>query len=389
MSKIKYPRKESGMKKCSKCKNFKNVLEFSSDSTNKTDGLQGKCKKCVIEINELKRKKYDNLDENIVKKICKDCNEEKLIKFFNRASTGRLGRRNDCQICQNILKRKKIIKKQLEGTKICYKCKINKHVNQFDADIYGSKGLQSYCKKCRIDIDCKSLSKYDNFIRNLFQDLKTRAKKKRLQLTISIDDIKNLYIKQNKKCAITGQKLTHVKKKRDTIQHIINKWNISVDRIDSSVGYILDNIQLVGAIINRMKYTLNHNDFINLCHLIVNKSDDCIEPSFDDNYIEKFINLKYIWCRDNAKRRNKSIEFNITKIDIEILYYKQLGLCALTEKVMTYENGLFDISIDRINSSKGYTIDNIQLICNIINNIKSDLSNNELINLCKMIIKNN
>jgi hypothetical protein len=45
-------------------------------------------------------------------------------------------------------------------------------------------------------------------------------------------------------------------------------------------------------------------------------------------------------------------------------------------------------SIDRIDSSKGYVVDNIQFVCRIANTAKSDLSQEDFINLCKTIINN-
>jgi len=42
----------------------------------------------------------------------------------------------------------------------------------------------------------------------------------------------------------------------------VNKYNISIDRIDSSKGYTKDNIQLVGSIINIMKNDIKEEDFL-------------------------------------------------------------------------------------------------------------------------------
>ena len=45
----------------------------------------------------------------------------------------------------------------------------------------------------------------------------------------------------------------------------------------------------------------------------------------------------------------------------------------------------YNISIDRIDSSKGYTKDNIQLVCASLNNMKMDLKNKHFIQLCKLV----
>lgn len=58
---------------------------------------------------------------------------------------------------------------------------------------------------------------------------------------------------------------------------------------------------------------------------------------------------------------------------------------------MTYkiDNGRShtNVSIDRIDSDKGYTIDNVQLVCMAVNQMKSDLTNEELMYFCNNIIK--
>lgn len=43
------------------------------------------------------------------------------------------------------------------------------------------------------------------------------------------------------------------------------------------------------------------------------------------------------------------------------------------------------VSIDRIDSTKGYTKDNTQLVCDIVNRMKLDLPMNEFVILCKII----
>ena len=99
---------------------------------------------------------------------------------------------------------------------------------------------------------------------------------KDLKIEISIDDLKEIYSKQNGLCALSGIKMTHetYKDRTDTSEHILNRMNISIDRKDSNLGYTKDNIQLVGAIINRIKTDLPDNEFINLCKIVTeyNKS---------------------------------------------------------------------------------------------------------------------
>ena len=77
--------------------------------------------------------------------------------------------------------------------------------------------------------------------------------------------------------------------------------------------------------------------------------------------------------KNGAKRRN--LEF---KIDLEFLldcWEKQNGKCYYTKidmKYIAFKKDPFQVSIDRIDSSKGYTKDNVVLCCQSINYMKND-----------------
>ena len=47
-----------------------------------------------------------------------------------------------------------------------------------------------------------------------------------------------------------------------------------------------------------------------------------------------------------------------------------------------------NVSIDQIKPSKGYTKDNIQLVCMAINQLKSDFDLNTIYLICKNIVDN-
>lgn len=80
----------------------------------------------------------------------------------------------------------------------------------------------------------------------------------------------NLYKKQNGKCALTGLDLYFTK-----LTTRFNRYtNASIDRIDSSKPYDLDNIQWVHKKINMMKYTLSQEEFIQFCELVVVRTRD-------------------------------------------------------------------------------------------------------------------
>lgn len=77
------------------------------------------------------------------------------------------------------------------------------------------------------------------------------------------------------------------------------------------------------------------------------------------------------------------------------MYDGQGGLCALSGLVMNIagERGSADywhsISIDRIDSSKGYLIGNVQLVCTGVNYMKKDMADEMFINFCKKVAEVN
>ena len=134
-------------------------------------------------------------------------------------------------------------------------------------------GVKSSCGNCE-NYDKKiNSSTFDGFLRSLLKEVKRGCKQrtKDIVFNITVDDIRNLYIKQEGKCALTKRVLTHTKIiNRDVDDHcqLVNRWNISVDRIDSTKGYEKDNIQLLGSIVNRIKNDLPQADFISICKMV-------------------------------------------------------------------------------------------------------------------------
>ena len=112
-----------------------------------------------------------------------------------------------------------------------------------------------------------------------------------------------------------------------------------------------------------------------------------------------FINKLFLSLKHNTASRSKKLSIEITENDIKELYEKQKGLCALTGIKMThlaYQNDIsnrkinnHNISVDRINSSKGYTKDNVQLVCAAVNIMKSDFIEDDLLLLAYCICSNN
>lgn len=90
------------------------------------------------------------------------------------------------------------------------------------------------------------------------------------------------------------------------------------------------------------------------------------------------------------RSKEKNIYNDLTLDYLMYLWEKQDGKCALTGMQMTYKfyEGRVNtnLSVDRIDSAKGYSKDNVQLVCMAANQMKNDLSMEEFINMCASVL---
>jgi hypothetical protein len=251
---------ESGNKKCNKCLITKDVKFFSKDKT-KSDGLQYYCKECIQNNKNLKN--INNF--NITKKKCNTCNKIKQLNDFHKNSSGKYGYHNNCKICRSN-KRKNLNYKKINKDKKCTSCKLILSSDKFNRDKSNSSGLQTYCKKCQKNKTIKWRNTFQGFLKGLYKDLKSNAKKRNINVEISIKDIIDQYHKQNGKCYYSNINLTFNKQNsKNEKNRLINPWNISVDRTNSKLHYTKDNIKIVSAYINRAKSDLDEKIFLDMC----------------------------------------------------------------------------------------------------------------------------
>lgn len=92
----------------------------------------------------------------------------------------------------------------------------------------------------------------------------------------------------------------------------------------------------------------------------------------------------------NATVRN--LQFNLTIEDVLTLYQKQNGRCALSGLPISFPQDSTEYgsaSLDRIDSSKHYTVDNVWWVHKDVNLMKMDLPLARFIELAKAIASNN
>lgn len=113
--------------------------------------------------------------------------------------------------------------------------------------------------------------------------VKSAAKNRSLEFSINIEYAWALFLKQEQKCALTKQLLYFDKflSKNKTEQ------TASLDRIDSSKGYVEGNVQWIHKHVNIMKWELDQNDFIRICNLVT-KNNPEFQEGTEINSPKKF-----------------------------------------------------------------------------------------------------
>lgn len=90
-----------------------------------------------------------------------------------------------------------------------------------------------------------------------------------------------------------------------------------------------------------------------------------------------------------SRARAKGIDFNITKDYIVELYEKQGGKCFYSGIPLSKRlNDRHVLSIDRVDSDKGYVADNVVISCAIVNSMKNDMTKDEFTSIIESIYQN-
>lgn len=105
---------------------------------------------------------------------------------------------------------------------------------------------------------------YNHVLRERKQSSRTKV-----PVTITIQEAYNILVSQDWKCALSGESLT--------ISNSHEYNTASIDRIDSSKGYELGNIQWVHKHINFMKRTYSQEYFISMCKKVANNFSGACE----------------------------------------------------------------------------------------------------------------
>lgn len=173
-------------------------------------------------------------------------------------------------------------------------CGIKKHVLGSDL----TSGKSKRCHACGT-IEANKEKRLVPLTDTFWGKIRDGAKKRNLDFNLTKEEAYALFLAQNGKCKFTGLELTF---NSSTVK---TDGTASLDRINSKLGYSIDNIQWVHKKINQIKMDLPDNEFVFLCHLI---AENNIKPSNFDCYCITPKSTRYDKRRDNCVCGNKKIK---------------------------------------------------------------------------------
>lgn len=96
-----------------------------------------------------------------------------------------------------------------------------------------------------------------------FSRIRAGATRRNIDFEISIEEIWKLFLEQHRKCNLSGIALSF-----SSCRRLSKNQTASLDRIDSSKGYTIDNVQWIHKDLNEMKMAKSQEEFVNYCKLV-------------------------------------------------------------------------------------------------------------------------
>lgn len=126
--------------------------------------------------------------------------------------------------------------------------------------------LKKTCKKCSNRNSENCHRGWHRGIRLSWANkIKVGAETRGIVFNLSLDDIADVYERQQGKCALTGWDVVF-----PDVGHP-QKADASLDRIDSKKPYDKDNVQIVHKLVNMMKGRYTQQQFIDVCKAVAAK----------------------------------------------------------------------------------------------------------------------
>jgi hypothetical protein len=265
--------KENLMK--TKVCNVCNIEKSESEYYKKGSGLQYRCKQCVK--NHIRYEKCPNCDrqKRLEAELCSICSKQSQREVYSEELINQV-----IDLYTSGLSTWKIANQlgsyQVKIVRILHRNNIKLRNNDF---VNNGKYRE----------DNPAWKGYKLISGGYFASIKRSADSRNLEFDINIEYLNELFELQNGKCAISGLDIILP---RSDESRSTGEYTASLDRKNSNLGYIKNNLQWVHKWVNKMKQNLQEDEFLYLCSLITDNNKDKIKE-VDINTLMQY------------KRRNK------------------------------------------------------------------------------------
>lgn len=120
--------------------------------------------------------------------------------------------------------------------------------------------------------DHKNYAGYEEISSSMWWTIKKGATSRNIKFDITMKEAWELFLQQNRKCALTGIDLCFAKTRKS-----YGSTTASLDRIDSKGIYELSNVQWVHKKINQLKWDFTIDELVKWCQLVVDYNTGKVE----------------------------------------------------------------------------------------------------------------
>lgn len=239
----------NGMKTCARCKRRRRKTSFAKNRGRK-DGLQPYCRDCHKELRQERKRRVEPQMEG--EKRCCACKAQKAITEFNKHAGRPDGRDTRCRACmrgasaEHYAQNREKRKKQTTNAR-------RKRV------AVGSTTERDYSASYRRAK--RGAVEWEMSRRRT--DARKRALRHDLTFDLSVESLVELWEQQEGRCALSGQLM----ELGSTGQR--EPWTASIDRIDATRGYTMDNVRLVTWMVNRALASWSDEALLQMCRGVV------------------------------------------------------------------------------------------------------------------------
>jgi hypothetical protein len=205
-------------------------------------------------------------------KTCLACNKEKLVEDFHKHRGRKDGRNDVCKECAN---RRVSLYAKTPGARAVRK----KFWEQYKEKEENRDKLQAYHRKYNGDptpeqkkanLAARKRRKLASPRSRLYGAIYSAAKRHPTENIITIDELMEMFAKQQGLCAISGVKMTWGDGEKNGKKSPVS---LSIDRIDGSRGYEPENVRLVCWQVNLFKNEWSDTQMFSMAQAIVAQAD--------------------------------------------------------------------------------------------------------------------